>query len=146
MSDVGTARIEGLREFASAVRKLDNETAKRMRRELKQEVAEPVAQRIRSNVPVRSGNWRKAIRGGATNKGAHIVWGRSKVPYAGWMEFGGGLPSKQRRSGPPRVRRDREPEGRYVFPEIGEAREEAMEAAQRVLDRAARDARLSHRS
>lgn len=137
-------RIEGLREFNRAVRKASNETAKQLRREMKRRVAEPAAQRVRANVPVDSKRWQRAIRPGATQRGAHITWGRASVPYAPWIEFGG-----RRRHGPGGAAvatRTRVAEGRYVYPEVGRARGDAIEEAQRVLEEAFQRARLELRS
>lgn len=144
MSDVGTARIEGLRDFNRAIKQVSPDVASSLKDELRGEVAEPVAARARSNVPERTGRWKRAIKAGATQRGAHITWGRKTVPYAGWMEFGGQLPSK--RSGKPaRVRRQRVGDGRYIYPEVAAGRDEAVATAQRVLDRSFRRARLDYR-
>lgn len=143
MSD--TARIGGLRDFNRAIKQASTDTARDLKRELIGEVAEPVAERIRGNVPTRTGRWRRSIRAGATQKGAHITWGRKTVPYAGWMEFGGGIPNKRNRTGAPRIRRPREADGRYVFPEVGQARAEAEQTAQQVLHRAFQRAQLEIR-
>lgn len=144
MSDVGTARIEGLRDFNRAVKRASTDTAKALNRRMKTEVADPVAQTIRGNVPVKSGRWKRSIKPGATAKGAHITWGRSTVPYAGWMEFGG------RRAGGPGgsavAVRTRTPDGRYVWPEVGRARGQAEETAQQILQDTFRQARLDLRS
>lgn len=141
MSSAG-AEIEGLRDFSRAVKKASNETAKEMRRELKSEIAEPLARSVRGNVPVRSGTWRRSIRAGATQRGAHITWGRARVPYAGWMEFGGQLPSKA--SGrPARVVRTRTPGGRYVYPEIARARPETEQTVQQLIHRTFQRVELS---
>lgn len=145
MAPSGGAQVVGLRDFQRSVKRASSETSKQLKREMKAEVAEPVARTIRGNVPVDSGRWQRSIKAGSTTRGAHVVWGRSQVPYAGWLEFGGQLPS--RRSGqPPRVQRTRVSSGRYVWPEIGRARNTAEQAAEQVLQRAFQQARLDIRS
>lgn len=138
-------QVEGLREFRSAIRKVDSDLPKDMRRAMRHDVADPVARRVRSRVPVgpgRGGHWRDIIRGGATQRNAYVQWGRAKVPYAGWVEFGGQLPSKA--SGrPARVRRPTVKDGRFVYPTVRENAPMAREAAARVLNQTMRRARLT---
>jgi len=125
--------IEGLGEFRRALKQVDRELPKQLRAAMRSEVADPVAEKVKSRVPVRSGRWLKAIRGGATQRTAYVQWGRASVPYAGWMEFGGGIPNKRNRTGRARVRRPFVAEGRYVHPVVSAESVRAGNAAEKAM-------------
>lgn len=137
--------IDGLREFRRALKKVDKDLPKEMRATMRRMVADPIAAKIKTKVPVgpgKGGHWRDAIRGGATQRNAYIQWGKAKIPYAGWMEFGGQLPSK--RSGKrARYMRPRADNGRWVYPTIEANREFAADAARKALDQTMSRARLA---
>jgi len=72
------------------------------------EAAEPVAARARASVPRVSGALAGTVRAAGNRTGATVRMGRASVPYAGWIDFGGELPTGASRtyvSG-----------GRYLFP------------------------------
>lgn len=142
MAQAGAVEVEGLAEFRRALSQVDKELSKELKRGMKTEVAEPLAEDIKAKVPVRSGTWRKVIRGGATARNAYIQWGRSKVPYAAWMEFGGGIPNKRNRRDSPRLSRPFKSGGRYVHPTVEDNREQAGKAAADVLEETMKRARL----
>ena len=142
MAQPGQVEVEGLAEFRRALNQVDRELGKELRRTMKSEVAQPVAQRVRSRVPVRSGAWRKEIKPFATARAAGVQWGRAKVPYAAWMEFGGGIPNKRNRTGSPRISRKFLAGGRYVHPTVEESASDALGAAQGALDAVMRRAQL----
>ena len=128
--------IEGLGEFRRALKQVDRELPKQLRAAMRSEVADPVAEKVKSRVPVRSGRWLKAIRGGATQRTAYVQWGRASVPYAGWMEFGGGIPNKRsgkRKAGKPFRYRTFVQEGRYVRPTVGDEAVRAGNAAEKAM-------------
>lgn len=164
----GAVEVEGLREFRSAVKQVGPDLEKNLKRGMKTEVAQPLADEIKAKIPVRSGRWRSVIRGGATAKSSYVQWGRSKVPYAAWMEFGGGIPNKRNRTSAgreearqrqraageslaslrnvkvrgARISRPFKPGGRWVHPTVENNRETAREAAEKVLEDTMRQARL----
>ena len=128
--------IEGLGDFRRALKNVDRELPKELRARMRSDVADPVAALVKARVPVRSGRWRKAIRGGATQRVAYVQWGRASVPYAGWMEFGGGIPNKRsgkRKAGKPFRYRTFVQEGRYVRPTVGDESARAGDAAEKAL-------------
>lgn len=140
--------IHGLRDVRSALAKVDAAAPAALRRALKEEVAEPAAGRIRARVPVgpgAGGHWRSEIKAGATARGAHVTWGRSARPYAGWVEFGGTLRHHDHSGRPTGVTitRPRVAGGRYVYPVIKQYQPEALEAAAGVIDRLATRAGLT---
>lgn len=130
----GAVEVEGLREFRRAVKQVSSDLEKDLKRAMKADVAQPLAEKVKSEVPTRSGRWRGVIRGGATAKNAYIQWGKAKVPYAAWREFGGKLPQ-----GPKLPFRKG---GRFVHPTVESNREQAGEAAATVLEQTMRRARL----
>lgn len=130
----GAVEVEGLREFRGAVKKVSKDLDKELKRGMKTDVAQPIADEIKGKVPVRSGRWRSVIRGGATTKAAYVQWGRAKVPYAAWREFGGKVPQ-----GPSLPFRKG---GRFVHPTVESNRDQATDAAATVLEQTMRRARL----
>ncbi len=107
-------RVTGDRELRRALNRIDKGLGRRLKDELRDKVAEPIASRIRAKVPVQSGRWRDRIRAGATTRGAHVDWGRTytqgstrltSIPYAAPVEFGGYPPGR------PFIK-----DGRYVWP------------------------------
>ena len=74
-------------------------------------VAEPIAARTRADLPRgsrTSGALQGTVRMSATKTGASVRMGRASVPWAGWVEFGGGRPDGSAR--------EYRPGGRYMFP------------------------------
>lgn len=130
--------VEGLKEFNKALKKVSKDLSKDMRGEMRSEVADPVAAKIKARVPVKSGRWKKAIRGGATTKTAYVQWGKATVPYAPWMEFGGAIRPHVGQA----IIRPYMKDGRYVYPTLWEERGRANEAAMNVLERSMKRAQL----
>jgi hypothetical protein len=69
------------------------------------QAADPIAARVRSSLPRRSGRLAADVRVSTTKTGASMRMGRKTVPYAGPVDFGG-YPGE----------RDYLPDGRYMFP------------------------------
>jgi hypothetical protein len=86
---------------------------------------EPVANIARSTVPKSSGDLAGDIRVTASRTGAAVRMGRARVPYAGWVEFGG------KRQAPHFSARTYVPNGRYLF---DAARGRAAQSAQLFSD------------
>jgi hypothetical protein len=70
--------------------------------------ATPVAAKTRAAVPHDRGTLASSVRISSTRTGAAVRMGRAKVPYAGWIEFGGTRPDGSSRAFVPG--------GRYLFP------------------------------
>jgi hypothetical protein len=99
-------------------------------------VAELVAADARSRVPSRGGKAAASIRARSGGNTVYIRAGGARVPYYGWLDFGGTLKPKGRRYNTqvrPRIQG-----GRFIYPAI-EAKqsllikkaEEAFESAKR---------------
>lgn len=136
----GVVKVEGLARLQRQIRRLDPEMQKALRVELKQ-VGEVVARDARSRVPVRSGRARDSIKVQVNNKGVFIKGGTAKrVPYYGWLDFGGELsPAGRRRN---RQSRRRIKYGRYFYPAIYRNRRRTVAAVERATNRAIKRAGL----
>lgn len=129
-----TVRVEGIREFQAALRKADRLFPRELRKCFN-EVAEPIADEAAQNVPVRTGALRSSIRPLSTQREGRVAMGyESRVPYAGWIEFGGTLPSGPTR---PFVKA-----GRYLFPVPEQHQGRIQKSMERVLNRLASSAGL----
>jgi hypothetical protein len=78
-------RVEGLREFQRDLKRLEPETAKLLRADIRATAAR-VAVEARANAPRLTGRYAKSIRPYVTAKGVSIG---SRVPYAGIVHWGG---------------------------------------------------------
>lgn len=84
--------VVGLREVQRALRQLsDNGEWTKELRVTNKYAAESVAERARQLAPVSSGKLRRSIRAKATQKSASVAGGGARVPYFGWIDFGGTL-------------------------------------------------------
>jgi hypothetical protein len=92
---------------------------------------EPVATAVRSRVPYESGRLAGSVRTSGTRTGGAVRMGSKRVPYAGWVDFGGERPDGSSR--------DYLPGGRYLFPAAeqlaGDAAARYGDAIGRVLAR-----------
>lgn len=129
-----TVRVEGMREFRKALRAADHDLPKQLRKELNG-VAEQVADEAARRVPVRSGELRDSIRARSTQSEGRVVMGWARVPYAGWIEFGGTIAPRGAALTRPFRR-----EGRYLFPVADEMesriRRDSAKVLERIADRA----------
>lgn len=131
-SDVVEVDRVDLRRLGRGLKALGDGSEKELRRQMKLKVADPVAQRVKGNIPLgpgRSpGHWRSQVRSGATQRSAYIQWGRNLVypPIQEFAEKWGGSGA-----------------GRYVYPEVERARPDLQRVALDVLDTAARRAGLA---
>lgn len=132
MSQVEVGR-DDLRRVRRGLKALGDGSEKELRRQLKARVADPVAARIKGNIPLGPGrppgHWRAQVRGGATQRGAYVQWGRN-LEYPPIQEFA------EKWGG-------RQGEGRYVYPEIERSRPQLQRVGLAVLDTAARRAGLT---
>lgn len=127
--------ITGLRELRAGLRKVDRAVLKDLRIDLKR-AADLIAADARRRVPVRTGRARASIRSVAGGNTIYIAGGKKKVPYYGWLDFGGTLgPVGRRRN---TQHRPKLSEGRYIYPAISAKNRELIEAADRAFRRAAR--------
>ena len=101
--------VRGLRELQAALKAGDGESQKQLR-VVMNDAAEVVAGGARSLVPSRSGRARGSVRAASSQREARVFGGGARVPYYGWLDFGG-------RTGRGRsVRRSFRKDGRYIYP------------------------------
>jgi hypothetical protein len=112
MSSAPQVGIVGLNAFLRDMKRLSIDTSplNPALRAAGRAAATPIAEVARSTIPRDSGDLSGDVRVTASRTGAAVRMGRSSIPYAGWVEFGG-----TRRA--PRVsERDYNARGRYLFP------------------------------
>lgn len=88
MSQFATIQIEGAKEIAGLLRQIGDKGLQKQLRLAHKMTAEVVAASARQKVPVRSGNLRKSIRAGGTQKAAMVRAGGKAVPYAAPTHWG----------------------------------------------------------
>lgn len=96
-------------------------------------MAEKVAVRARRKVPVLTGRAQRSIRAGASGSSAYVKGGGARVPYYGWLEFGGSITKGK-------VVRDRVAGGRYLYPAADESRVEIEAEASEVVNKVLKQA------
>lgn len=128
-------RVEGLRQFTKALKDLDRELPKAMRH-ANNAVASIVVDAARPKIPVKTGKARRSIKAKSTRTAVRVSAGGKKVPYYGWLDFGGSTGIKRS------VRRPFLEEGRYIYPAYSASRNEVLEAMVSAYTTVARDAGL----
>lgn len=106
-----TVALIGMKAFRRDINRLADDQSSALYTAIKaagRQAAAPVAERARATVPHVSGTLAGDIRISATKTGAAVRMGRKKVPYAGWVEFGGTRPDSSSRT--------YVAAGRYLFP------------------------------
>lgn len=131
-------RIEGLKEFRSSLRKLDSKAPKGLRL-AGNKAAGIVVDTAQPTVPVLKGKAKASIRAASTQSAARVRGGGARVPYFGWLEFGGRVGRSWA------VKRARIKEGRYIWPGYLRRREEVRNELRDALVRVAREAGLEVR-
>jgi hypothetical protein len=130
--------VQGLRELRRALKAADSMLPKVLNEHLK-DVAMLVVERARAKIPSRSGRTAGSIRPGIVRGGAAVRAGGARVPWYGWLDFGG-----VRRHMGPHHHHDREHlqpgrpairGGRYLYPAADEVSRFVLEAeTRRALD------------
>lgn len=135
MSAVEPIKINGLKEFQRALKQMDGETQKQLRVVLNS-AADTVAQGAARRVPRRTGKAAASLRALSSQREARVMGGSKKVPYYGWLDFGGriGRNKSQRR---PFVKA-----GRYMYPTFAANRDPIYKALHNGLADLARNAGL----
>lgn len=117
MAQPGGVEVHGIDELARGTRKLvdaidDGAPAALLL------VAELAASIVRGRLPRRTGALAASVRTSKTKRKAVIRMGRARVPYAGWIDYGGG-------HGRPYVSR-----GRFMYPTAVESEQRAERAGE----------------
>lgn len=104
---IDAIEIKGIRELQAALKALDGESQKRLRIVFN-EAAELVVAVAAPKVPTVSGAARKSVRARSGQRNAIVMGGSARVPYYGWLDFGGKAGNG--------VRRYFQKSGRYIYP------------------------------
>lgn len=126
MVAVDGIRIEGLREFQAALREMDGESQKQLRVALN-EAAEIVAAAARRKVPTRSGKARQSVKASSSQREARVQGGSARVPYYGWLDYGGKVGPKRS------VLRPFKRQGRYLYPAFHSEEDQVQTALEDAL-------------
>lgn len=132
---VDPVKIVGLREFQAALKQMDGETQKQLRVVLNR-AADMVTADAARKVPTRSGRARASLRAQSSQREAKVVGGSKKVPYYGWLDFGGRIGRDQK------TRRPYVQGGRFMYPAFVANRDAIYQALADGLADLARDAGL----
>lgn len=102
-------RIEGLREFQAKLKAADGQTQKRLRLVLNS-AADLIVTGARPLVPVRTGKAANSLKAQSSQRLARVKAGGAKVPYYGWLDFGGSVGRQNS------IHRPFLKDGRYIYP------------------------------
>lgn len=151
---IAEVQVTGLRELRSALRQVDRSILPELRDGLKSAV-DIIGAEVRATVPKKTGRAAASVRAVASGNTIYLKAGGARVPYYGWLEFGGKLPDKRPRQkkalaapgfGPVAsakgATRAKVSEGRYIRPAIRRGTPRLIDAAGDAFDSAARKAGL----
>lgn len=82
-------RIEGLKEFLARMQQADVELPRKVIKEALNGAAALVVEDARGRAPVKTGALRESIKVSSTATFARVSEGSAKVPYAGFIDYGG---------------------------------------------------------
>lgn len=132
---------------------MDSALLPELREGLKEAVS-IVVRDVQAVVPKRSGKAARSVRSTAAGNTIYLKAGGARVPYWGWLDFGGTLPTKRPSSkkalswsgiSHPAMRakgatRAKTREGRYIYPAIRRNTPQIIDKAGDAFDEAARKA------
>jgi len=141
-------KIEGLADFQAALRRMDGQSQKMLRVVLN-EAAEIVAEAAKKKAPEKTGALRNSIRATSQQRYAVVSGGSSRVPYFGFIDYGGTVGRARsseryrfaKRKGLAGARAVREfiPTGRILYPAFLANEAEVRKAMEQGLTKLARD-------
>lgn len=133
---IGKVEVQGLKEFRSALKKMDADLPKAVRIALNG-ATEVVTDYALTQIPRRTGAARASIKAKSTQTTARVSGGAKKAPYFPWLDFGGEGRKKGRPAARPFLK-----EGRYLWKALSVKRPEFLEALQAGIVAIAKDAGL----
>jgi hypothetical protein len=110
MSNTDAIKVEGLSEFAGAVKEMGEGLPKALKLVLNA-AADVVITAARGDVPSRSGRAKSSIRASSTQDKVRVTAGGKKAPHYPWLDYGG---EGRRRGRPPA--RPFIKGGRFLYP------------------------------
>lgn len=106
--EIVTINVEGLKEFTKALKAVDKDLPKALRLAFN-EASEMVVSDAKPKVDRLTGRAAKSVRKSSTRTKARVSGGSKRVPYYGWLDFGG----KSGKDGS--VYRPYRTDGRYIY-------------------------------
>ena len=119
-------RIDGLREFQAALRKVDRDLPKQLRLVLN-DAAEVIVEGAKPLVPRRSGKAAASIKAQSQQRFARVKAGGARVPYYPWLDFGGSVGKRDS------VKRPFLRDGRFLYPTLRNRRSMLNERMEKGL-------------
>jgi hypothetical protein len=104
-------KIEGLAEFNRNLKKLDSDLPKVLRL-AHNEAAQLIVDYAKPRVPRRTGRAAGTIKARSTRTESRVSGGSKRVPYYGWLDFGGRVGRKRS------IQRPFIKQGRYLYPAL----------------------------
>jgi hypothetical protein len=135
VSTVEPIQVQGLREFQAALKAMDGNSQKKLKVVL-DEASVTVARGAARRVPTKTGRAGASLRAQSSQREAKVVGGSGKVPYFGFLDFGGRV-GRHKSVARPFVK-----SGRYMYPAFSANRESILRALQDGIVSLAREAGL----
>lgn len=101
--------VQGLREFASALRRMDADAPKALRT-VANACADFLISKVRPKIPRRTGRAAAGLVARSTRTAVRIAMGGKRAPHLPWLDFGGSVGPKKS------VHRPFYSDGRYLYP------------------------------
>lgn len=108
-------RVTGVRELQAALRAIDGEAQKQLR-VVFNTAAQVVVKTALPNIPSVSGAARRSLKVSSSQREARVQGGSAKVPYFGWLDYGGRVGHGRTGKNTGATQRPFEKGGRYVYP------------------------------
>lgn len=109
--------VQGLREFASALRRMDAQAPKALRL-VANACAEFLIGKVKPKVPRLTGRAASSLVARSTRTAVRIAIGGKRAPHYPWLDFGGSVGPKRS------VRRPFYSDGRYLYPTYHDHRDD----------------------
>lgn len=132
---VGEVEITGLKELKKQLKQVDKDAPKELRKAANQ-AADLVAGEAKTRVPHRRGAARKTIKAASTQTAARVAGGSKKVPYYGWLDFGGTIRPYPNQ----RIKRPYRRKGRYIWSAYSDNYDAVYEQLQTAITEVAKSA------
>jgi phage gpG-like protein len=132
MPDDIKIQILGLKEFRRELRAANAQLPRELRKVFNT-AATAVVTDAKAKVPKRSGQLAGSIRARSTPTEGRVVMGSEKVPYAGFIEFGGRVGKGRKGKGTGSVSRPFIRTGRYLYPAFLRHQMEVLRAMENAL-------------
>lgn len=125
--------VTNLKEVRRVLTKIQPDLLPVLRKEIKGVIDQTVVPRARGRIPQRSGRAAGSIRSSAGGNWFYVVGGSARVPYFGWLDYGGTLaPTGRRRN---TQHRDFIRKGRYLWPAVEASVDQMVAGAGRAVDK-----------